>query len=173
MRPVVRMNSNVARAVLEFVAAAGGPASSLRDEAGITPADLANPRRSLEVARLVNLLNAGARELGDDALGLHVGASFELATLGPFSYAVLNAPTVGVGLANLARYSAALAQGLGTPSLEVRGETARLALPRFGSADANALRHLSEGGLVVLVRMMRRLRGPDWQPHEVSFQHDA
>ncbi|HJO23788.1 MAG: hypothetical protein CL938_07500 [Deltaproteobacteria bacterium] len=173
MRPVVRMNSNVARAVLEFVAAAGGPASSLRDEAGITPADLANPRRSLEVARLVNLLNAGARELGDDALGLHVGASFELATLGPFSYAVLNAPTVGVGLANLARYSAALAQGLGTPSLEVRGETARLELPRFGSADANALRHLSEGGLVVLVRMMRRLRGPDWQPHEVSFQHDA
>ena len=167
------MNSNVARAVLEFVAAAGGPASSLRDEAGITPADLANPRRSLEVARLVNLLNAGARELGYDALGLHVGASFELATLGPFSYAVLNAPTVGVGLANLARYSAALAQGLGTPSLEVRGETARLELPRFGSADANALRHLSEGGLVVLVRMMRRLRGPDWQPHEVSFQHDA
>jgi AraC-like DNA-binding protein len=173
MDRIIRLNSNVARAVLTFVAAAGGRASSLRDEAGITPADLANPRRLLDLERIVILLNAAARELDDDALGLHVGASFELATLGPFSYAVLNAPTVGVGLANLARYSADLAQGLGTPSLKVRGETARLELPRFGNADANVLRHLSEGGLVVLMRMMRRLRGPDWQSHEVSFQHDA
>jgi len=167
------MNSNVARAVLEFVAAAGGPARSLRDEAGITPADLANPRRLLELDRIMILLNAAARELNDDTLGLHVGASFELATLGPFSYAVLNAPTVGVGLANLARYSAALAQGMGTPSLEVRGETATLEIPAIGSADPETLRHLSEGSLVILMRLMRRLRRPDWQPREVSFQHEA
>ena len=147
--------------------------ASLRDEAGITPADLANPRRLLDLDRVVILLNAAARELGDDALGLHVGASFGLATLGPFSYAVLNAPTVGVGLANLARYSAALGQGLGTPPLEVRGETARLEIPRIASSRRNALRHLAEAGLVMLVRMMRRLRGPDWQPRDVSFQHDA
>ncbi|MCP5045050.1 MAG: AraC family transcriptional regulator, partial [bacterium] len=98
MAPIIRVNSNVARAVLEFVAAAGGPARSLRDEAGITAADLANPRRLLDLDRVVVLFNASARELGDDALGLHVGTSFGLATLGPFSYAVLNAPTVGVGL---------------------------------------------------------------------------
>ncbi len=173
MAPIIRMNSNVARAVLEFVAAAGGPAPSLRDEAGITPADLANPRRMLDVDRIVMLLNNAARELGDDVLGLHVGASFELATLGSFAYAVLNAPTVGVGLANLARYSAALASGLGKPSLEVRGETATLELPGIGTADPAAVRHISEGGLVILVRMMQRLRGSDWQPHDVSLPHDA
>ncbi|MCP5056519.1 MAG: AraC family transcriptional regulator [bacterium] len=173
MGPIIRLNSSVARAALEFVAAAGGPARSLRDEAGITAADLANPRRMLDLHRVVTLFNAAARELGDDALGLHVGASFGLATLGPFSYAVLNAPTVAVGLANLARYSAALGQGLGTPPLEVRGETATLEIPRIPAADRNALRHLAEAGLVMLVRMMRRLRGPDWQPHDVSFQHDA
>ena len=173
MRPTIRINSSVARAVLEFVAAAGGPARALRDEAGITAADLANPRRLLDLGQVVILFNATARELNDDALGLHVGASFELATLGPFSYAVLNAPTVAVGLANFDRYSAALVHGLGTLLLEVRGETARLQMPRIGSAEANALRHLAEAGLVMLVRMMRRLRGPDCQPRAVSFQHDA
>jgi AraC-like DNA-binding protein len=173
MGPTIRLNSNVAKAVLEFVAAAGGPVRSLRAEAGITPADLANPRRLIDLDRIAILLNATARELRDDALGLHVGASLELGTLGPFSYTVLNAPTVGVGLANLARYSAALAQGLGTPPLEVRGETATLELPRIGTADPDALRHLSEASLVIFVRMMRRLRGPDWQPRDVSFQHEA
>ncbi len=173
MGPIIRLNSNAARAVLDFVVAAGGPARSLRDEAGITPADLANPRRLLDLDRISILLNATARELGDDALGLHLGASLELGTLGPFSYTVLNAPTVEVGLANLARYWAALVQGLGTPSLEVRGETATLEIPRIGSADPDALRHLSEAALAIFVRMMRRLRGPDWQPRDVSFQHEA
>lgn len=173
MEPAIRLNSSVARAVLDFVGAAGGPAPLLRDEAGITAADLANPRRLLDLEQIATLLNGAARELGDDALGLHVGAHFGLTTLGPFSYVVLNAPTVGVALANLVRYSAALAQGFGTPSLQVRGETATLEIPWIGSADPNTLRHLVEGGLVILVRLMRRLTGPDWQPREVSLQHDA
>jgi len=173
MGPVIRLNSTVARAVLDFVAAAGGPTTALRDEAGILPADLASSRRLLDLDQIVILLNAAARELGDDAFGLHVGASFGLATLGPFSYAVLNAPTVETGLANLARYLPALAQGLGTSSLGLDGETATLEIPPIGSADPIALRHLVEGSLVILVRMMRRLRGPDWQPIDVSLQHDA
>lgn len=173
MLPAIRLNSTVARAVLDFVAAAGGPTTALRDEAGISPADLASSRRLLELDQIVILLNAAARELGDDAFGLHVGASFGLATLGPFSYAVLNAPTVEIGLANLARFFPALVQGLGLPPLEVDGETATVAIPPIGIADPIALRHLVEGSLVILVRMMRRLRGADWQPIDVSFQHDA
>lgn len=171
--PAIRLNSTLASTVLDFVAGAGGPTAALRDEAGILPADLASSRRLLDLDQIVTLLNAAARELGDNEFGLHVGARFALATLGPFSYAVLNAPTVGVGLANLARYFPALVQGLGMPPLEVDGETATVAIPPIGSADPIALRHLVEGGLVILVRMMRRLRGADWQPIDVSFQHDA
>ena len=62
MGPIIRLNSNVAKAVLEFVAAAGGPARSLRDEAGITPADLALLMVYLDRKHPISFVDSAARD---------------------------------------------------------------------------------------------------------------
>jgi len=136
---------------------------------GLREADLADPDRLLDLERVLRLTQAAAEAVGDDCLGLHLGASWDLGGLGVLSYAVLNAPTVGTGLRNLDRYGRSHVQG-GRITLAREGREAQLRYV-LEVADRELARQHVESAAVVGLRIVRRLAGDTWRPRRVVFGH--
>ncbi len=162
------MRASAASGVLEGLTDPGQRARSLA-AAGLGPSDLDDPDRLLEIERVVALTQAAARESHDDCFGLHVGLGWEFAGLGVLSYAVLNAPTVGIALRNLDRYSRFHLQA-GKMGLRVRGREAFLYYEIAEIAPGRCRQHV-EAALVVGLRMLRQLVGSRWVPTRVQFAH--
>lgn len=155
--------------LLAHVEAGGTPRRIFLAEVGRERTGRRALRGQPSLAEMASLLDAAARSLGNPSVGLHLAERFELATLGPFSYAVLNAPTLGTALRNVERYSGSVASDA-QPRLEVEGDTASLVLPTWGD-DSEDFRQLSEAATLVLLRMLHRLAGPGWSPLAVELRH--
>lgn len=168
---MAKLRAGLVTAVLQFVAGSGGDPGRVRAAAGLREGDLLDPDRMLEIDRLAAVLAAAADELRDDAFGLHLGANFDLEGLGLLTYAVLNAPTVEIGFNNLVRYLGTLIEGAHAELATRRG----VASLRVGidGADPVAFRHLQEGGVLLVLRMLRRLAGAGAQPLEILLTHRA
>ena len=164
-----RMRAGGAAGVLEAVTLGGGSPARVLAAAGLAADDLADPDRMIDSARMAALFAAAAVELDDPCFGLHLGRTYDFASVGPVAYAVLNAPTVGIGLDNFERYGRTHLQG-GRIAVERAGGEARLTYD-LGLADREAARHLGEGAAVVGVTLLRRLIGAEWRPRRVLFGH--
>src|SRR5262249_9542877 len=156
--------------LLQLVAALGGSRDRVLAAAGTTAAHLADVERSIDIETVMRLMDAAAREVGDDCFGIHAGNMIDLGALGPLTYAVLNAPTVGTGLRNFERYARSHFRGPRI-ALTTEGPEARLAL-LVDLPDGGPRRHHAEGSAGFALRVMRRLVGPDWHPRRVLFAHD-
>jgi len=155
--------------ILDLVAARGGSRERIRDAAGLTERDLADPEHMVDMERVITVTRLAAVELGDDCLGLHMGSRFQLGTFGAMSYAVLNAPTVGGALHNLIRYSRTHIRGPRV-GFEIDAQEAILSVVFDGPAEL--CRQHAEGGAAMFVSLLRRLIGPDWRPRRVLFGHE-
>jgi len=164
-----QMRAGGAAGVLAAVRATGASPDCVLASAGLTADDLADGDRLLDIDRMMALYEAAARETGDDTFGLHLGTTYDFASIGPLAYAVLNAPTVGVAVENLARYGRAFVPG-GAITLERDGADVVLSYA-LDVTDFETCRQHVEGAAVVNTRVLRRLIGPDWQPHYVRFGH--
>lgn len=169
---MARIRAGLAAAVLHFVAGSGGDPARVRAAAGLREADLLDPERMLEVDRLAAIFACAADELDDPAFGLRVGANFDLQALGLVTYAVLNAATVEIGVNNLVRYLGTLVHGAHAELATSRGvATLRATLEGVASEP---FRQVFDGGLLLLLRMLRRLVGDAaWRPREVLLMHGA
>jgi AraC-like DNA-binding protein len=144
----------------------------VRAAAGLREGDLLDPERMLELDPVAAILVSAAEELEDPAFGLHLGANFDLGALGLVTYAVLNASTVEIGLNNLVRYLGTLVEGVRAELATSRGVSVLRAT--LEGVEPEALRHVYEGGLLLLLRMLRRLVGDaGWRPRGVAMVHDA
>jgi AraC-like DNA-binding protein len=163
------MRAGGAAGVLDAVIASGGAAARVLARVGLSADDLVDPDRLLDLAQVVGLFEAAAAETGDDCFGLHLGTTYDFASVGALAYAVLNAPTVDVAVENLARYGRTFVPG-GAITLEREGAqvAVRYALD---VADPESCRQHAEGAAVVTVRLLRRLIGADWRPRQVEFGH--
>lgn len=169
---MAKLRAGLVTAVLQFVAGSGGDPARVRAAAGLREGDLLDPDRMLEIDRLAAVLAAAADEMRDPAFGLHLGANFDLEGLGLLTYAVLNASTVEIGLNNLVRYLGTLIEGA-QAELSTRSGVASLRLAIDGAEPA-AFRHLHEGGVLLVLRMLRRLGGAAaWQPLAIALVHRA
>ena len=163
------MRAGGAAGLLDAVVVRGGSTARVLASAGVDAADLADPDRLLAVEQVVALFEAAARETGDDAFGLHLGTTYDFASVGALAYAVLNAPTVHVALHNFTRYGRTFVQG-GDITLEEHGDEVRLGYV-LDVADRERCRQHAEGAAVVTLRVLRRLIGEDWRPRSVWFGH--
>jgi AraC-like DNA-binding protein len=169
---MARVRAGLVTAVLQFVAGSGGDAARVRAAAGLRDGDLLDPDRMLEVDRLAAAVACAAHELGDPAFGLHLGANFDLGALGLVTYAVLNASTVEIGMHNLVRYIGTLIEGAHAEFETKRGVAMLRA--RLEGAEPEAFRHLYDGGLLLLLRMLRRLVSDgEFRPRSVAMVHAA
>ena len=164
-----QMRAGGAAGVLDAVRAAGASAERVLAVAGLVADDLDDGDRLLDLDRVMALYEAAARETRDDAFGLHLGTTYDFASIGPLAYAVLNAPTVRIAVENLARYARAFVPG-GAVTVERDGTDVVLTYA-LDVADFETCRQHVEGAAVVNTRVLRRLIGSDWQPRYVRFGH--
>lgn len=167
---MAKVRAELVTTVLQFVAGAGGNPARVRSAAGLRPGDLLDPTRLIDLGLFAAALARAADDLRDPEFGLHLGANFHLEALGLVTYAVLNAATVEIGLQNLVRYLDCLVQGLRPEIFTRRGETV---LRVATAVHRTTARHLHEGGMLIIVRLIRRLAGDDaWHPRAVAFAHE-
>ena len=165
------MRAGGAAGLLDAVTAQGGSAARVLAHVGLSADDLADPDRLLDIAQVVGLFEAAASETGDDCFGLHLGTTYDFASIGALSYAVLNAPTVDVAVENLARYGQTFVPG-GAITLARNGPQVAVGYV-LDVADPESCRQHAEGAALVTMRLLRRLIGPDWRPERVDFGHAA
>lgn len=150
-------------------AARGDPGRILRS-LGLERRVLDDPHGFIPSADFARILEAAARDTGDEHFGLHFGEHFHPKDIGALVYVVLNSPTFGVGFENVARY------------LRVHNEAAEVAF--VPGASRSYLRHVlhlpsvshrqhDEYSLAVAVGTIRLMAGAEWAPVEVQFQHRA
>jgi AraC-like DNA-binding protein len=137
---------------------------------GLDRKDLEDPHGFVPSADFARMLEAAARETGDECFGLHFGERFHPKALGPLVYVVVNSPSFAVAFENVARF------------LRVHNEAAEVGFvagpPRWYMRHALNLpavshRQHDEYSLAVAVGTIRLMAGSDWAPIEVGFQHRA
>ncbi len=164
-----RIRAGGVAGVPQEIVARGGSLERALEAAGLRARDLDDLDHWVDLGRILVFLEAAAREVGDDALLLKLGVTYDPSLLGLFSYAVLNAPTVETALRNLERYAHTLMQGARV-ALEIGSGTCSL---RYDVAvgDRELRRQNVEGACSIAFQLLRRLIGPDWRPSRVLFGH--
>ncbi|QYY33153.1 AraC family transcriptional regulator [Cupriavidus pinatubonensis] len=155
------------------VARAGGldPLRMMFD-AGISPSVLREPDLMIQVDRFGRLLQTSATLSGNESFGLSMAESRLLSNLGPVGMLIRDQATLRDALGMLMRYQSILN---GAKSLAVEECGGRVIIREVliaGSAH-QPTRQRVELALGVMVRLIRQLIKPDWQPQRVCFEHPA
>ncbi len=154
-----------ARLLFDHLAARGLDSAAVLGEP--TPAPGSEP--SYPAERWRSLLALAARQLGDPALGLHLGAAITPAHLGPLGYVLLASSTVPAALERYMRY-----QRLVHDVSPVRHYLAGEALVLEWSDDSRAIGLLAnQCGLAALVQFARHITGTAATPLSVHFVEPA
>lgn len=137
--------------------------------AELPPAVLDDPRLRIPLADMVSLFTLAARSLGDDALGLRVGAQMAATDYGAFVRFSLAAPSLGRGIARIVRSIAHFQQD-GCLFLDRAGP-----LLRFGYRTpihaASCARHHADHVIGPLIDFVRGYLGCQWQPLAIEVPY--
>ena len=156
----------------EVARAAGLNPVRMLFDAGISPSVLHEPDLMIPVERFGRLLHASATMSGNESFGLCMAESRLLSNLGAVGMLIRDQATLRDSLGMLMRYQPMLN---GSQSLAVE-ECGELVIIREALIAGNAnqpTRQRVELALGVMVRLIRQLIKPDWQPQRVCFEHSA
>jgi AraC-like DNA-binding protein len=154
----------------ELASAMGLSPQRMLADAGLSPGVLEELDLKVPVERVRRLLEATAAAAGDESFALRMAESRQLSNLGPVGLLLREQPTPRASLGVLLRHHRLLNAAL---SLMVE-ESGGVAVVRVEIlADAQPLRQVVELALGVLMRVLRQLLGPRWQPRRVCFTHSA
>ena len=168
MKPMISVAATTG--VLEAITAAGGNAEQILARVGLNASLLANLDEFISCEAFARLLEEAARDTGDDCFGLHFGEQFNPKNIGPLTYAVLNAPTVGVADEQVTRYLKLYNQAAQVSST-VDGPRAYM---KYVLCDVGipSLRQQNEYSMVIRLNTIRMMVGSQWAPLEVQFAHE-
>ena len=141
-------------------------------DTGLSPGALREPDLMIPVERFGQLLEASAVASGNESFGLCMAESRLLSNLGAVGLLMRDQATLRDSLEVLFRYQALL-NGALSLALEECGD---LVIIREAVIAGNAhqpTRQRVELALGVMVRLIRQLLKPDWQPRRVCFEHPA
>lgn len=154
-----------ARLLFDYLAARGLDSATVLGE----PAPVPGREPSYPAERWRSLLALAARQLGDPALGLHLGATITPAHLGPLGYVLLASSTVPAALERYMRY-----QRLVHDVSPVRHYLDGDVLVLEWNDDARAIGLLAnQCGLAALVQFARHITGSEAAPLSVHFVEPA
>ena len=165
------ISSAVGAGLAEAIEAAGQDADAVLHSVGLDRAAVADRHAFFPSAAFTLALEEAARVTGDDCFGLHFGERYNPKDFGALVYVVLNSPTIGAALENIARY------------LRIYNEAA---IVSFVPRDRHAYLHYGlrgvplqrrrqheEYALTVGIGIIRMMAGSDWRPVEVQFEHET
>ncbi|MEM5430252.1 AraC family transcriptional regulator [Cupriavidus oxalaticus] len=156
----------------EVALAAGLDPVRMLLDAGLSPSVLREPDLMIPGERVGRLLQASATLSGNESFGLCMAESRLLSNLGPVGLLIRDQPTLRDSLRILMRYQTLLNSALSLSVEECDG----LAIIREAVIAGNAhqpTRQRAELALGVIVRLIRQLLRPDWEPRRVCFEHPA
>lgn len=167
--PLVRAAS--LKNYVEIATACGLDARRMMADAGFSPSVLDEPDLMIPAERVSDLLEASAARCGVSSFGLRMAETRHLSNLGPVGLVIRDQPTLRDSLGVLIRYHAALNGALAIMIEESAGVVVIREDVLVGGSGAT--RQATELAIGVMLRLMRQVLGPDWQPRRVCFMHEA
>lgn len=155
----------------DHVRLAGADPERVMHEAGLHPQTLEAPNTPIALRGMCEALEGAARRSGDGNFGLRFGRDFAADDLGFLGHLAASAPTLGDGLADIARYfplvqqSSALGLAAGAPVCRLHY--------RILDQQIARCRQDAELTLAQLCNVIRLATGADWHPLAIDFAHDA
>lgn len=141
-------------------------------EAGLSPSVLREPDLMIPVEHVGKLLHLSAVMSGKESFGLRMAETRFLSNLGAVGLLIRDQATLRDSLQVLMRYQALL-NGALSLAIEEYGDLVVLREAGITSNAHQYTRQRIELRLGVMVRMIRQLLPPDWQPRRVCFEHPA
>ncbi|MGB6007380.1 AraC family transcriptional regulator [Castellaniella sp.] len=141
-------------------------------EAGLSPSVLREPDLMIPVELVGKLLHMSAVTSGNESFGLRMAETRFLSNLGAVGLLIRDQATLRDSLAVLMRYQAQL-NGALSLAIEECGDLVIIREAGITSSAHQYTRQRVELVLGVVVRVIRQLLTPDWQPRRVCFEHSA
>lgn len=130
-----------------------------------------NDSVEIPLSDFVRLLELAAAESANPAFGWESGRIFNFHAFGDLAQAVLEAPTLGAGLATFSRYLQ-LFQTTSEMRLDINDRKAvvtyRILDPEIWPRQQDA-----EFSISVILALIQHVLGTDWRPSAVGFEHRA
>ncbi|SOZ19046.1 AraC family transcriptional regulator [Cupriavidus taiwanensis] len=156
----------------EVARAAGLDPVRMLFDAGLSPGVLREPDLKIPVERFGRLLQASADISGNESFGLCMAESRLLSNLGAVGMLIRDQATLRDSLDMLMRYQPML-NGAQSLAVEECGELVIIRETLIAGSAHQPTRQRMELALGVMVRLIRQLLRPDWQPQRVCFEHSA
>src|SRR3954452_7028478 len=158
----------LARLAAQKASAAGFDLGPLLKTAGLTAAQIDNVDERLSVKAQIAVVEAVARAMGRDRLGVELAREFDLRTIGLLYYVAASSETLVEAVQRIERFSA-----IGNEAVVFRcGKGADLAIwLDYSGVARHSDRHQVEFFLTMLVRMCRSLVGRPLVPLRVAISH--
>lgn len=141
-------------------------------DAGLSPSVLREPDMMIPVECVGQLLHASATLSGNESFGLRMAESRRLSNLGPVGLLIRDQATLRGSLDMLIRYQTLLNGSLSL-AIEECGDVVIIREAIFSGRAHQPTRQRVDLALGVMVRLIRQLLKPDWQPRRVCFEHPA
>ncbi|ACR30599.1 AraC family transcriptional regulator [Burkholderia glumae] len=157
--------------IVRALDAAGAPCDALLAEFGLSRRQLSDPYEILPLGRYIGAFERAAQVLGESFLGLRLGREIPVSELGPAGFLFVSSPTLG---AAIGRFSEALASWQSAAIVDLAGNHGwpmwryRIAHPGIWPRRQDA-----EYSVSSMCHMIRLVRGAQWKPVEVHFEHAA
>jgi AraC-like DNA-binding protein len=151
----------------EVVASLGADFPRICRQAAETPAVVADPDQFISYPRVGRLLATAVQATRCQHLGLLLGATGNLSTLGLLGLMMKYAPTVGTAVDVMVRHFR-LQDRMAVLGLTVEGDLACLSYAADGP-DAPAVEHILDAALALGHRLLQGLCGEGWAPEEVRL----
>src|SRR4051794_34459045 len=147
---------------------AGKGMASVLSGAGLTAAEVDDPKLRLEVRTQIKVLDLAARELQDECLGFNLARSFDLREIGLLYYVMASSGDLAEALRNAQRYSAINNDGV---RLRFRSDGATVISFDYLNVDRTLDRHQIEFWLITVVRLCRQLTDTRLAPRKLTVRH--
>ncbi len=167
MKAIPLIRASAAVHVAAFLRQAGIPPSTAWEGAGLPPAALGDPARLVALRSTLQFFEDAAIALGIDDLGGRVARQDGLLAVGPFGRAMLSAPTLYAAMQAAVTHIDGHNSGA-TYWIAPEGSSVRFC--RRFRVEGTAFRQADLFSLELMLQLVRRVAGGDWQPGRITLQ---
>jgi AraC-like DNA-binding protein len=157
--------------IVRALDAGGADCDALLAQFGLTRRQLADPYEIVPLRRYVEAFELAAQVLDEPWIGLRLGREIPLSELGPAGLVFTSSPKLGSAIR---RFSEALGSWQSAVLVDLASDSGwPMWRYRIASSDIWPRRQDAEYTVSSMCHMIRLVRGPQWVPVEVHFEHAA
>jgi len=161
-------SGGISRLAYKHAQAAGIDLEAQLNKAGLTRAQIENPRAPIKVRDQIKFLNLAATAVDDDFLGFHLAQACDFREIGLLYYVLASSEILIDALQRAVRYSTIVNEGVSQTCID--GKNIGLSFHYIG-VSRHPDRHQIEFWITALVRICRQLTGFRVVPERVRLVH--